>query len=92
MKVTACDQETARFIPTCVGQMGMLCMRSAVGTVHPHVRGADALFRALFSCIARFIPTCVGQIRIDRNKVNFHARFIPTCVGQMSLRDSRRRR
>ncbi len=34
-----------RFIPTCVGQTYTPCTGPGRGTVHPHMRGADAIMR-----------------------------------------------
>ena len=36
-----------RFIPTCVGQIRWRCVGCCQSAVHPHVRGADVLFRNL---------------------------------------------
>ena len=50
-----------RFIPTCVGNSFSVRGPPRVITVHPHVRGEQAMPETLLRPTARFIPTCVGN-------------------------------
>src|SRR5690606_5388769 len=49
-----------RFTPTCVGTTGRLASRPLSPSVHPHVRGDDALQVHRADGVLRFTPTCVG--------------------------------
>ena len=73
-----------RFIPTCVGQMAAGRTPPPPGSVHPHVRGADAgrwnwkqrNFGSSPRAWGRYCNGC---------RKGYGTRFIPTCVGQISF-------
>ncbi len=76
-----------RFIPTCVGNIGIMRSSVPLSTVHPHVcgehlRGYHIVF-ALTGSSPRVWGTWASETLTPRP-----CRFIPTCVGNISLRAS----
>ena len=74
-----------RFIPTCVGQTLTRKSLLPLATVHPHVRGADALVTSPTCCASGSSPRAWGRRCAWKHKAP-QRRFIPTCVGQTHQR------
>ena len=76
------DSCTARFIPTCVGNMHQWTTSRTAAAVHPHMRGEHVV------CPVRWIsepgssPHAWGTWRHPAGR-HERLRFIPTCVGNI---------
>ena len=69
-----------RFIPTCVGNSSGSSRPSAVGPVHPHMRGELVSYVTFLAWVIGSSPHAWGT-RNNLKQMKTYCRFIPTCVG-----------
>ncbi len=74
-----------RFTPTCVGKTCHRHRRLPVTSVHPHMRGEDALSDAFLLHVIGSPPHAWGRL-LPYSISCFIFRFTPTCVGKTPIR------
>ncbi len=84
--ITPLDAQFAgRFTPTCVGTIAQTPVRWVAISVHPHVRGDDAVLGIIREYSDGSPPRAWGRCGRKSFGRNFH-RFTPTCVGTIASR------
>ncbi len=69
-----------RFTPTCVGTTPITLLRMRLPSVHPHVRGDNAVDSEASASAAGSPPRAWGQLK-PALQLGVENRFTPTCVG-----------
>ena len=72
-----------RFIPTCVGNIGVRTATVSAEAVHPHVCGEHTICGVLHILSSGSSPRVWGTLK-DQSECQQFFRFIPTCVGNIT--------
>ena len=70
-----------RFTPTCVGKTSHRTVQDQYSTVHPHMRGEDALYDRIIMNPPGSPPHAWGRLKYSTYPTRRN-RFTPTCVGK----------